>query len=62
VLRLGLPTRKHEDWKYTPLDALNNGTFVALQPGTLTATERDQRALSMDAWRLVFIDGQFSET
>lgn len=62
VLRLGLPTRKHEDWKYTPLDTLNKGTFVALQPGTLTATERDQRALSMDAWRLVFIDGQFSET
>lgn len=62
VLRLGLPTRKHEDWKYTPLDTLNKGTFVALPPGTLTATERDQRALSVDAWRLVFIDGQFSET
>lgn len=62
VLRLGLPTRKHEDWKYTPLDTLNKGTFVALPPGALTATERDQRALSVDAWRLVFIDGQFSET
>lgn len=61
VLRLGLPTRKHEDWKYTPLDTLTKGTFVALEPGTLTATERDQRALSVDAWRLVFIDGQFSE-
>ncbi len=62
VLRLGLPTRKHEDWKYTPLDTLTKGTFVALEPGTLTATERDQRALSVDARRLVFIDGQFSET
>ncbi|BCF76576.1 hypothetical protein SMKP03_19070 [Klebsiella pneumoniae] len=29
LLRLGLPTRKHEDWKYTPLDALLNGRFVA---------------------------------
>lgn len=28
LLRLGLPTRKHEDWKYTPLDALT----VALSP------------------------------
>lgn len=62
VLRLGLPTRKHEEWKYTPLDALTKGTFVALQPGTLTAAERDARALSVDAWRLVFIDGRFSET
>ncbi len=62
VLRLGLPTRKHEDWKYTPLDTLSKGRFVALQPGTLTATERDLRALSVDAWRLVFIDGLLSET
>ena len=22
MLRLGLPTRKHENWKYTPLDGL----------------------------------------
>ncbi len=29
LLRLGLPTRKQEDWKYTPLDALLNGRFVA---------------------------------
>ncbi|MFK3704084.1 Fe-S cluster assembly protein SufD [Klebsiella sp. NPDC088457] len=60
MLRLGLPTRKHENWKYTPLDALLNGTFVALAPGTLTAAQRDERALAVDGWRLVFIDGQFS--
>jgi Fe-S cluster assembly protein SufD len=41
MLRLGLPTRKHEDWKYTPLDALNKGLCRAAA-GTLTATERDR--------------------
>ncbi|ROS16146.1 Fe-S cluster assembly protein SufD [Raoultella sp. BIGb0399] len=60
VLRLGLPTRKHEEWKYTPLEALCNETFVALQPGDFSAAQRDERALGLDAWRLVFIDGQFS--
>lgn len=24
MLRLGLPTRKHEDWKYTPLEGLTH--------------------------------------
>lgn len=61
VLRLGLPTRKHEEWKYTPLEALCNDTFVALPPGDFSAAQRDERALGLDAWRLVFIDGQFSE-
>jgi Fe-S cluster assembly protein SufD len=28
MLRLGLPTRKHENWKYTPLDGLLNAEFV----------------------------------
>lgn len=60
LLRLGLPTRKHENWKYTPLDALLNQTFVAAQPQTLTAARRDELALTVEAWRLVFIDGQFS--
>jgi Fe-S cluster assembly protein SufD len=62
LLRLGLPTRKHENWKYTPLDALLNQTFVASQPEMLTAAQRDALALTMDAWRLVFVDGQFSES
>jgi Fe-S cluster assembly protein SufD len=60
LLRLGLPTRKHENWKYTPLDALLNQTFVAAQPQTLTAARRDELALTVEAWRLVFVDGQFS--
>ncbi|MEE7530359.1 Fe-S cluster assembly protein SufD [Klebsiella huaxiensis] len=60
LLRLGLPTRKHENWKYTPLDALLNQTFVTAQPVALTPAQRDTLALPIDAWRLVFVDGQFS--
>ena len=59
LLRLGLPTRKHEDWKYTPLDALLNGHFVADEGASLSAEQRDALALPLDAWRLVFIDGRY---
>ena len=59
LLRLGLPTRKHEDWKYTPLDALLNGRFVAEEGASLSAEQRDALALPLDAWRLVFIDGRY---
>ncbi len=55
----GLPTRKHEDWKYTPLDALLNGRFVADEGASLSAEQRDALALPLDAWRLVFIDGRY---
>ncbi|MCS5873351.1 hypothetical protein LN650_13330 [Klebsiella pneumoniae subsp. pneumoniae] len=47
LLRLGLPTRKHEDWKYTPLDALLNGRFVADEGASLSAEQRDALALPL---------------
>ena len=50
LLRLGLPTRKHEDWKYTPLDALLNGRFVAEEGASLSAEQRDALALPLDAY------------
>ena len=59
MLRLGLPTRKHENWKYTPLDGLLNSQFVA-SSATLDAAQRDALALPVDALRLVFVDGLFS--
>ncbi|WP_312947411.1 Fe-S cluster assembly protein SufD [Superficieibacter sp.] len=59
LLRLGLPTRKHENWKYTPLDGLLGNTFVAVAPGAITAAQRDALALEVDALRLVFVDGRF---
>ncbi|MGL5700179.1 MAG: Fe-S cluster assembly protein SufD, partial [Kluyvera sp.] len=56
---LGLPTRKDEEWKYTPLDKLLASTFVAPALPALSAAERDAHALALDAWRLVFVDGQY---
>ncbi|WP_417642341.1 Fe-S cluster assembly protein SufD [Enterobacter kobei] len=58
VLRLGLPTRKHENWKYTPLEGLLSSHFVSTQT-RLTAAQRDALALPVDAVRLVFVDGRF---
>ncbi len=60
MLRLGLPTRKHENWKYTPLDGLLGSTFVTVPFSEVTAAQRDALALKVDALRLVFVDGQFS--
>ena len=59
MLRLGLPTRKHENWKYTPLDGLLNSEFVA-RKGELTQAGCVALALPVDALGLVFIDGYFS--
>ncbi|WHP29550.1 Fe-S cluster assembly protein SufD [Trabulsiella odontotermitis] len=58
MLRLGLPTRKHENWKYTPLDGLLNSQFVA-HTAKADAATRDALALAVDAFRLVFVDGRF---
>lgn len=58
MLRLGLPTRKHENWKYTPLEGLLNAEFVS-QRADITPTQRDALALNVDVLRLVFVDGQF---
>ncbi|MFC3395321.1 Fe-S cluster assembly protein SufD [Brenneria rubrifaciens] len=60
VLRLGLPHRKHEHWKYTLLDGLLAHEFVAPQVPSVTRDELNALALPVDAWRLVFIDGVFS--
>ncbi len=58
MLRLGLPTRKHENWKYTPLDGLLNAEFVT-RLADLTPAQRDALAVNVDAVRLVFVDGEF---
>jgi len=47
MLRLGLPTRKHENWKYTPLDGLLNGEFVTRRRTSLRPSETGWRYLWM---------------
>jgi len=58
MLRLGLPTRKHENWKYTPLDGLLTSRFVT-RLAEVDAGQRDALSVEVDAVRLVFVDGQF---
>ncbi|WP_421505826.1 Fe-S cluster assembly protein SufD [Erwinia rhapontici] len=60
LLRLGLPTRKQENWKYTPLDQLLGHQFVLPQPAELNTDAIDNVALAIDAVRLVFVDGRFA--
>jgi len=60
LLRLGLPTRKQENWKYTPLDQLLGHQFVLPQPAELNTDAIDDVALAIDAVRLVFVDGRFA--
>lgn len=57
--RLGLPTRKHEHWKYTSLDGLLAHRFAFVAHNTPTPAERDALSLPLDAVRLVFVDGRF---
>jgi len=59
MLRLGLPTRKHENWKYTPLDGLLNSQFVT-RLADVSPAQRDALALNIDAVRLVFVDGCYN--
>ncbi|CAB5532593.1 FeS cluster assembly protein sufD [Citrobacter werkmanii] len=61
LLRLGLPTRKHEDWKYTPLEGLTNSRFVS-NITALTPAQFEALAPAIDAVRLVFVDGKFCPT
>ncbi|HFZ8996061.1 TPA: Fe-S cluster assembly protein SufD [Citrobacter freundii] len=59
LLRLGMPTRKQENWKYTPLEGLVNSLFVH-RPASVSPAQRDALALPLDAVRLVFVDGKYS--
>jgi Fe-S cluster assembly protein SufD len=60
ALRLGWPTRKHENWKYTPLEGLLEQQFLEPQAEPIAAAQRDVLALNLDAYRLVFVDGRFN--
>ncbi|ADU68985.1 Fe-S cluster assembly protein SufD [Pantoea sp. At-9b] len=59
LMRLGLPTRKHENWKYTPLEGLLGQQFVLPQPQDVTAEQVEALALPIETVRLVFVDGRF---
>ncbi|WP_413738963.1 Fe-S cluster assembly protein SufD [Sodalis sp. RH21] len=59
VERLGLPTRKHENWKYTPLEGLLAHRFASIEGKSISPAQRDELGLELDAVRLVFVDGRY---
>ena len=48
----GVPNRRHEYWRYTPVRDLSPGTSVAARAGA------SDPFAAMDAYRLVFVDGR----
>src|SRR5689334_15732067 len=63
--KLGIPTSRHEEWKYTRVSSLFNKNFNLIAPGTpaaLTSTELDKLRLPghETANELVFVNGQYS--
>ncbi|MDH5357073.1 MAG: Fe-S cluster assembly protein SufD [Gammaproteobacteria bacterium] len=58
----GLPAKKQEDWKYTSLWGLSQQAFThTANQATVTTKQSDQLALLQDAYRVVIVDGVFSE-
>ncbi|CAJ0991702.1 Fe-S cluster assembly protein SufD [Pantoea sp. Nvir] len=62
VIRVGLPTRKDENWKYTALDDLLTHQFVFPPKKMLSQAQVDVLALPIDAIRLVFVNGQYQSS
>jgi len=62
--RLGLPTTRNEDWLYTSVAMLNEREFTSAT-GTARVTDADLAPFlfGKEEWpRVVFVDGQWSET
>ncbi len=55
----GFPSRKDEDWQYTPLDALLNLDFSQGEAETADASALERLTPPFEAARLVFVDGMF---
>lgn len=58
-LRMGLPTTKHEEWRYTPLREFAETDF-AVRASTNDIPELDRHPIfGIEAFRLVFRNGRF---
>ncbi len=58
--RIGWPTRKHEDWKYTPIEMFLDQQFIEPISLLINTDQCNSLALNIEAYRLVFIDGRFN--
>ncbi len=59
LLGVELPSPQHEDWKYTPLDRLNELELSSAPQQSTANTPYNKFSLDIDAYRLVFVDGFF---
>lgn len=63
--KLGIPTVKHEEWKYTRISGAFNKDY-ALAAGEMTFTKEDFSAVRLPGYEaaneLVFVNGLYSET
>ncbi len=58
----GFPTIKHEEWKYTSLvPILRKNYSLTASAGKVSKEEVEKYSLKTDSYRLVFVDGGFSE-
>lgn len=55
----GFPSRKDEDWQYTPLNALLSLDFNQRSPEAIEASALEHVAPPFEVARLVFVDGVF---
>lgn len=58
--RQGIPTTKHEEWKYTSLRPIAEGFFAMATPSTVRHEDLDEATYVADAIRLVFVDGRLA--
>lgn len=61
--QLGVPTSRHEEWRFTPLSPLTSTTFATMHGRSSTPSSLPLRTLGFDdpeAHQLVFIDGVYA--
>lgn len=60
---LGIPTTKHEDWKYTRLDVIRDTDWSLVEAATLKAEDIERFLIKdLDVYRLVFVNGYLSRS
>lgn len=61
--RLGIPTVKNEEWKYTRISPLFNKPFEFIAGAATTVTVEDLNAIRLPGWQeaneIVFVNGRF---
>src|SRR5690349_19869705 len=61
--RMGIPTSKHEEWKYTRIGSVFNKDFQ-VKPGITAITMKDIEAVRMpgheEANELIFVNGRYN--